>query len=47
MHLDSNFLMMIFAVLFGISEALALIPAIKSNSLFQLIYNILKTLAGK
>lgn len=38
---------MIVAVLFGISEALALIPQIKSNSVFQLIANVIKSLAGK
>lgn len=47
MEVNSDVLMVIFGVLFGISEALALIPAIKSNSIFQLIYNILKKLAGK
>lgn len=33
---------MIFGVLFGISEALAVIPAVKANSVFQLIYNALE-----
>lgn len=37
---------MILAVLFGVSEALAGIPQVKSNSVFQLIFNILKSLAG-
>ena len=34
-------------VLFGVSEALAAIPAIKSNAVYQLIFNILKALSGK
>ena len=33
---------MILGALFATSEALALIPALKSNSVFQLIFNILK-----
>lgn len=37
----------IITVLFGISEALAAIPAIKANAIYQLITNILKALAGK
>lgn len=37
----------IAAALFAVSEALALIPAIKANSVFQLIYNWLKGIAGK
>jgi len=41
--LQENWAMLV-AVLFGISEALALIPAVKSNSVFQLIYNTLKSL---
>lgn len=40
-------LVLVFGVLFGVSEALALIPALKSNSVFQLVFNILKSLAGK
>lgn len=40
-------LTLIFGVAFGISEALAAIPQIKSNSIFQLVGNILKVLAGK
>lgn len=39
-------LALILAVLFGISEALALIPALKSNSVFQLVFNILKSLVS-
>ncbi len=33
---------MVLGVLLGISEALALIPGIKSNSIFTLIFNLLK-----
>lgn len=33
---------MIVSVLFGMSEALAMIPQIKANSVFQLVFGILK-----
>ena len=38
---------LILALAFGISETLSLIPGISSNSIFQLIYNMIKKLAGK
>ena len=31
----------------AISEALALIPSIKSNSIFELVVNLIKKIAGK
>lgn len=34
---------MVLAVLLGLSESLALIPSIKANSIFQMIYNFLKS----
>jgi hypothetical protein len=37
----------ILVALFGLSETLAVIPQIQSNSVFQAIYNVLKKLAGK
>lgn len=37
----------IVSALLGISEGLALIPALKSNSVLQLIVNGLKKMAGK
>lgn len=37
----------IIAFLFAASELLALIPSIKSNSVFTLAYNLLKKMAGK
>lgn len=46
-YLTGENLAIIFAVLFGISEALSAIPAIKANSVYQSIFAILKTLAGK
>ncbi len=40
-------LAIVFGVLLSISEGLAQVPSIKSNSVFQLIVNILKMLTGK
>lgn len=40
-------LMIVMTALLAVSEALALIPQLKSNSVFQLIKNSLKKLAGK
>lgn len=40
-------LTMVFGVLFGVSEALSLIPAVRANGVFQLVSNILAKLAGK
>lgn len=45
--MDMSKVALIMSVLFAVSEALALIPSIQSNSVFQLIFNILKSLAGK
>jgi hypothetical protein len=39
--------LIIAGALWAVSEALALIPSIKSNSVFQLIQNGLKKLLGK
>lgn len=39
--------LLVLAVLGGISEALSLIPAVKANGVFQLVANILKVLLGK
>lgn len=42
-----NKLLLVLAVLGGISEALSLIPSIKANGVFQLVSNALKALLGK
>jgi hypothetical protein len=47
MHIDSGTIAIILGVLLGISEALASVPVIQSNSIFQLIQNILKALVKK
>lgn len=40
-------LLIIAAALFAVSEALSLIPSVKANGVFQLIFGLLKTLLGK
>jgi hypothetical protein len=45
--MDANQIALISIALLAVSEALGSIPAIRANSIFQLIYNILKTVAGK
>lgn len=47
MEIDTGLVSLVLGVAFGVSEALALIPVVKSNSVFQLIYNVLGTLTGK
>jgi hypothetical protein len=39
-------LILILSVLLGISEALALLPFFKSNSIFQAVWNFLKMFKG-
>jgi len=43
----SDKILLIIAVLGGVSEALSLIPSIKANGVFQLIWDILKVLKPK
>lgn len=40
-------LAIVFASLYAVCEVLANVPSIQANSVFQLIMNILKSLAGK
>lgn len=41
-----NYIMVTLGCLFAVSEVLASIPALESNSIFQLIKKILKALVG-
>ena len=43
----SKNLTIVFGILFGISEILAQVPNIQSNSVFQLVYTTLKALAER
>lgn len=36
----------IIGVLLAISEALSMIPAVRSNGIFQMLWNVLKIMAG-
>jgi len=38
---------MIFGILFGVSEALSVIPGVEANGVFQAIFNFLKDKAPK
>ena len=40
-------LSIIIGVLLAISEALSMIPAVKSNGIFQMFWNVLKIMAGQ
>lgn len=40
-------LAIVFAALYATSEALSLIPAVKANGTFQLVFNIIKKLSRK
>lgn len=37
----------VLGVLLGISEALSLIPSVKSNGIFQLVVQVLKAISGR
>ena len=45
--MDETTTLVILAAALAISEALSMIPGLKSNGIFQLVYNVLKFLAGK
>ncbi len=45
--MDQQTVMVVIGALLAVSEALSLIPQLKSNGVLQLIVNLLKTLAGK
>lgn len=44
---DAGILMLILAAMLAASEVLALIPTVRSNSIFQLIVSILRRLARR
>ena len=45
--MDLNIITVIAGALFAVSEALSLIPAIKSNGILQGIFNFIKMIAGR
>ena len=44
---DSSSFVVILGALLAVSEALALIPSVKSNSVFQMVCNVLARMAGR
>lgn len=44
--MENDMILIIVSALLAISEALSLIPGVKSNGIFQLVYNLLRMLAG-
>jgi hypothetical protein len=46
-RMDPMTLSIVLGAALAVSEGLALIPGIKANSIFQLIYNFLKTMTGR
>jgi len=46
-YLSAENITIALGVLLSISEGLALIPSVKANSVFQMIWNVLKKLGGK
>lgn len=45
--MDVTTIMVWIAALLAVSEALSLIPGVKANGIFQMIWNILKIIAGE
>lgn len=45
--MDQTNIIIILSAVIAVSEAIALIPSVKSNSIFQLIYNGLKKITGR
>ncbi len=45
--MDQQTVMVVIGALLAVSEALSLIPALKSNGVLQLVVNLLQTLCGK
>ena len=44
--MDVNTISIIVAALLAISEALSLIPGVQSNGIFQVVWRVLKIVAG-
>lgn len=47
MDFDANTVAIIVTAAWAVSEALSLIPAVKSNGIFQLLAALIKKVAGK
>lgn len=45
--METEHILLVLAVLGGVSEALSLIPSVKANGIFQLICQVLKACGAK
>lgn len=45
--MNHDTIMIVMGALFAVSEALSLIPKVRANGVFQLLFGILKVLARK
>lgn len=45
--MDATTITIIVGALLAVSEALSLIPAVKANGIFQVLWRILKAVAGE
>jgi len=45
--METNLIMAIITALLAMSEAISFVPAMKSNGIFQLVYNILEVIGSK
>lgn len=45
--MDATTISVIVGALLAVSEALSLIPSVRANGVFQMLWNVLKILAGK
>jgi hypothetical protein len=47
MSIDNETALIIVSALLAVSEALSLIPSIRSNGIFQTVFGILRAIIGK
>lgn len=45
--MENDTIIIILASALAVSEALSLIPALKANGIFQLVYGIIRLMAGR
>lgn len=47
MNITSEQITVVSIALLAVSEALSMIPQVKANGIFQVVFNVIKVLAGK
>lgn len=45
--MDANTIAVVATAAWAVSEALSLIPAVRANGIFQLVYQVVKKIAGR